>query len=115
MRDLDVELTAAEIHLDNWARYMRSAHGGRGYPSRAAGFSTGGVVSGDAFDDLCEVADLRSAMVSEAIIDSLEAIHRDALCLYKGLLRNWMHSAQKDEAIRSAICAFWIVGKRRLE
>jgi hypothetical protein len=50
-----------------------------GYPPASAGFSSGGVVSADAWEDLEDEVDSHTVAAVDAIIDSLLPIHRAAI------------------------------------
>lgn len=63
------DLAPLECLLAEWAEWMSHEKVGRGYPSRAAGLSSGG--SSESFEDLCERADAQRARTVDAVIRSL--------------------------------------------
>ena len=63
------DLAQLDRILAEWADWMSHEKVGRGYPSRAAGLSSGG--SSESFEDLCERADAQRARTVDAVIRSL--------------------------------------------
>ena len=66
--------------LHNWATWQRQDGLSRGYPSRSAGFSSGGwSTPSDTFDLMAEGQDQTLAKVIDVILDSLGAEDRAAV------------------------------------
>ena len=63
------DLAPLECLLAEWAEWMSHEKVGRGYPSRAAMFTTGGA--SESFEDLCERADAARIRTVDAVIRSL--------------------------------------------
>ena len=63
------DIAPLEALLSEWAQWMSHEKVGRGYPSRAAMFATGGA--SESFEDLCERADAQRARTVDAVIRSL--------------------------------------------
>ena len=66
-----------EWHFDNWRRYMRKEDVTDGYPGKAAGCVGGGY--SQSFDDMVDAADIRCAMIVDALVNSLTPIERAAV------------------------------------
>ena len=71
------DLAQLDRILAEWADWMSHEKVGRGYPSRAAGLSSGG--SSESFEDLCERADKQRACAVNAVICSLPKSQGDAM------------------------------------
>lgn len=66
-----------ELHLLNWAAWMRRDIGVRGYPAKSLGISTGGA--SEEFDNMLEDEEKRIARVTDTVINDLPPIQRCAL------------------------------------
>lgn len=89
------DLAPLECLLSEWAHWMSHEKVGRGYPSRAAGLSSGG--SSESFEDLCERADQQRARTVDAVIRSLPtgpcaAVH--SVWLGSRWVIDWMDRAE---------------------
>jgi hypothetical protein len=58
-----------EYWLGRWAAWMKADRHNLGYPGRSAVVSSGGA--SEAFEDLCERADLKSIKATDAAVRSL--------------------------------------------
>ena len=61
-----------DIHLLNWADWMRQSIGVRGYPQKACGLSTGGA--SEEFDHMVEDEEKRIARITDTCANDLPAI-----------------------------------------
>ena len=89
------DLVQLDRILAEWADWMSHEKVGRGYPSRAAGLSSGG--SSESFEDLCERADQQRARTVDAVIRSLPtgacaAVH--SVWLGSRWVLEWMDRAE---------------------
>ena len=89
------DLAQLDRILAEWADWMSHEKVGRGYPSRAAGLSSGG--SSESFEDLCERADAQRARTVDAVIRSLPtktcaAVH--SVWLGSRWVLEWMDQAE---------------------
>ena len=89
------DLAQLDRILAEWADWMSHEKVGRGYPSRAAGLSSGG--SSESFEDSCERADTQRAKTVDAVIRSLPsgpcaAVH--SVWLGSRWVLEWMDRAE---------------------
>lgn len=64
-------------YLDIWREYMQSMDSHKlGYPSKSAGFMSGGIHS---VDDLEDSIDVETARAVESAVDSLPPMEQDAI------------------------------------
>lgn len=75
------------FYLDCWKQLMQSGSVGKGYPQRACGLSTGGVL-GD-FDEMVAEADWSVAHAVDAVIESLPPSQRAAVYRTQGICSVW--------------------------
>ena len=66
-----------EWHFDNWRRWMRHDAVANGAPGKAAGCVGGGY--SQTFDDMVDAADIRCAMIVDALVSSLTPSERAAV------------------------------------
>lgn len=69
--------TRVESHLSNWAAWMRSGTGARGYPGRVPGMMVGGNIA--SWEDLCDTCDKSAARITDASIADLLPEHQQAI------------------------------------
>lgn len=100
MRDARAQI---ESHLRLWADAQRrwSPASMLGYPPASAGFSSGGVVSADAWEDLEDEVDSHTVAAVDAIIDSLQPIHRAAI-MHQYLAAVFRARRSLDEVLEEA-------------
>lgn len=80
-------MTETQGWIDGWLReWARWAKRDKdvivamvGYPSRSAGFSTGGGSSVCAFDEMVDAEDLKTLRVIDRLIDAMTVQHRIAI------------------------------------
>ena len=84
-----------EFHFDNWRRWMRHDAATDGYPGKAAGCVGGGY--SQSFDDMVDAADIRCAMIVDALVNSLTPLERAAI-YHRYLYAVFRHG--RDEAER---------------
>jgi hypothetical protein len=65
-----------KYYLEVWKEWMLSERYGRGYPSKAAGFSSSGI---GGFDDLSEQVEKADALAVDAVIEGLHPAQRVAI------------------------------------
>ena len=87
-----------ELHLLNWATWMRHDIGVRGYPQKALGLATGGA--SEEFDHMLEDEEKRIARVTDTVINDLPPIQRCALhhCYLHAVFRFRDYTATLDAA-----------------
>ncbi len=61
-----------DYHLKNWAYWMRHPGIKLDYPSKSAGFITGGVSGVDGFDHWADGCDSEAVIIINRLIDDLE-------------------------------------------
>lgn len=66
-----------DFHLDNWRRYMKAGEGILGYSGTAAGCVGGG--NSQDFDAMVGRADMRCAIITDAVIRGLDPSEQAAL------------------------------------
>lgn len=102
----------ADFHLVNWAEFRRR-DGHIGYPSRSSGFSSGGISGDDSFEHMCEDADIRSALIADAVIDGLPVIYRVAIShVYEASVWQFKRCSLEDVFVM-AVDEFWKMALRR--
>lgn len=74
-----MNLQRLEWHLENWADYMKRDSNKLGYPQRSLCIAGGGGSVRDAFDIMCDEADIVSAKAMDSIIDSISKPQRAAI------------------------------------
>lgn len=74
---MDRDISRADWHLENWARYLRGRYVRLGYPPRVPLLSNGGA--SEDFDSMCEDSDRVSARACDAVIEGLPEIEQRAL------------------------------------
>lgn len=100
----------ADKHLINWARWMRRYEVGIGYRHRSTLLIGDGVEPDDSsLDDV----DSYTARISDAVIESLELIHR---CAIHNVYLNSVFSFKRLDPIATFLDAaelFWVKAQRR--
>lgn len=66
-----------EFHFDNWKRWMKKDDVTDGAPGKAAGCVGGGYSR--TFDEMVDAADIRCAMIVDALVSSLTPVERAAV------------------------------------
>ena len=84
-----------EAHLANWADWMRSGTGVRGYASHTPGIVSGGLHS---FEDLADQCDKHAARVTDASIQDLPGIEQAAVSHYH-LAAVWRFNRETAEIV----------------
>jgi hypothetical protein len=83
MGGIVVEIEQVKYYLDIWTDYMK--HGGRvvtGYPSKSAGFYTGGSHS---TEDLTDEMDIKHQLATNAAVNDLPKDLKDSVYATHGL------------------------------
>lgn len=69
--DLQRQMEAVIVELEDWARWMQGYKMKLGYPSRSAGMESGYV--SQSFDEMCEQADQVRCRIVDCAVNDLEA------------------------------------------
>jgi len=96
-----VDQTADRL-LANWGRWRRIPEGPEGYRASPV-FVSGGISGEEAFDHMCEDADIRSAEISDAIITEMELTYRIVLQhVYEAAVWSMRRMAMEDQLLQAA-------------
>jgi hypothetical protein len=85
-----------ERQLVNWASWMRSGGGVRGYPRSVPGVMVGGNIA--SWEDLCDSCDKAAARATDASIQDLPGIEQAAITHYH-LASVWRFNRETVEIV----------------
>lgn len=100
----------ADHHLRNWARWMRSCEYGIGYRDRAQMLTGCGS---DTFDDMLDRQDRTDARIADAVIESLDVLHK---CAIHNVYMNSVFTFKRLDPLvvfLDAAEAFWAKAQKR--
>jgi hypothetical protein len=81
-----------ERHLWNWANWMQHDDHKLGYPSKSAGFLSGGGSSADEFEIMCETGDIGCAVQMNVLING-DGKHRGLpLPMVTAINHKWLNN-----------------------
>lgn len=90
-----------EYWLGRWAAWMQSDSHNLGYPGRSAVVSSGGA--SEAFEDLCERADMKSIRSTDAAVRSLPLVQQAAVYhVHLGAVFRFRERAEPVEIVYEA-------------
>ena len=101
------DLITTDAWVQSWANWFRADHkeieAMVGYPTKSAGFWSGGSSSADSFDEMVEAEDLKCVLLVDRCVRDLDGQHYAAICNHY-LAAVWRHRGEPKTILEESLC-----------